>query len=203
MQAHGIVKRGRSNRQFTKLEPGAGGKAETASGSDDSHSSKEIQNGDSGHFLLNVFFLHSMNDHHPLAHKIKRISYIRRVQRSILAGVAVETIGTVAPDTAGDDTGLIVEYIEEEMEEEELTDDENVEVSAHDQSRFVLEAVAKPTAPNVLLKSEEPREPQTPEDCKKEFNKGTFQDWSFIFGNSILRCWCLTFQILGTSDLCY
>lgn len=112
-----------------------------------------------------------------------------------MAGVAEEPTGTAALDPVGEDAEFQIEYIEEEMEEEPFTDDEAVEVAVHDQTPDVLKSVAKPHA-SLPAKPEEPpasspakpeeppaslqakpEEPPTPEDCKKEFVKGTFQDW--------------------------
>ena len=108
------------------------------------------------------------------------------LQPSILAGVAVESNGTRAPDPVGEDAGYQIEYVEEEIEEEPPTDDETVEVSGHDQNADILKSVAKPLHGTDL--PAKPEEPKTPEDCKKEFLKGTFQDWYLNHCSSLDLC---------------
>lgn len=105
--------------------------------------------------------------------------------------------GAVATEENGEDHEHEVMYIEEEIEEEDATDDEIVVVN-HNQQPFLEETVAplvgeqanqhlsnsgsKPAfVPKPVEKPEVP--PPTPEDCKHEEGRGTFQ--------------------AGFSDLCY
>lgn len=94
-----------------------------------------------------------------------------------LASPGVTTAVSSVP-TGGEDSDFEIEYVEEEVEEELPTDDDSVAVLQHDQrqepdtasrGKKITEYPEHPKVEEYV----QPPSPQTPEEIKQEFVKGT------------------------------
>ena len=119
-QAHGIVKRQRSNRRFQRASPPG---QSSASG------------GDPGLFFwekkADIFSMKCLSNLRSIVYQVMQWT-IYYINFTPLASPGVTTAVSSVP-TGGEDSDFEIEYVEEEVEEELPTDDDSVAVLQHDQ----------------------------------------------------------------------